>query len=133
MVEKDANSLGAALHDRNDGLQADRRVSRPVRAAFYVPYVPHVRGRQTPVARWQVRQGRVRPQECAPDYPVVAAWSGFLLSVGAGAFALGMAIHHETLAAQQHAPRPERIYYCATGVEMPAFEPCKEIKGRRDI
>jgi hypothetical protein len=25
------------------------------------------------------------------------------------------------------------IYYCATAVETPAFEPCKEIKGRRDI
>jgi hypothetical protein len=23
---------------------------------------------------------------------------------------------------------PEPIYYCATGVEMPAFEPCKEMK-----
>jgi hypothetical protein len=60
------------------------------------------------------------------------AWSGFLLFIGAGAFALGMAIHNKTLAAQRP-PRPKPIYYCATGVEMPAFEPCKEIKGRRDI
>ena len=35
MVENtDANSLGAALHDGNDGLPNDRGVSRPVRAAF---------------------------------------------------------------------------------------------------
>ena len=134
MTEKtDANSLGAALHDRDDGLQADRRVSRPIRAAFYVPHIQHGRGRQTSGVRWQVRQGEVRPQERAPDYAVVAGWSGFLLSIGAGAFALGMVIHNDTLPAQQHAPRAERIYYCAAGVEMPAFEPCKEMKGQRDI
>jgi hypothetical protein len=52
--------------------------------------------------------------------------------IGAAAFALGMAIHSETLA-QQRPPRPEPIYYCATGVEFPAFEPCKEMKGTRDI
>ena len=68
----------------------------------------------------------------APDYPVVAAWAGFLLFVGAVAFALGTAIHNEA-SAQQHASRPEQIYYCATDVEMPAFEPCKEMKGQRDI
>jgi hypothetical protein len=49
-----------------------------------------------------------------------------------GAFALGMAMHNEALAKQQ-APCPEPIYYCARGVEMPAFEPCKEMKGQRDI
>jgi hypothetical protein len=40
-----------------------------------------------------------------------------------------MAIHNEALAKQQ-TPRAEPIYYCATGVEMPAFEPCKEMKTR---
>ena len=43
----------------------------------------------------EVRQGAVRPQERAPDYRVVAAWSGFLLLIGAGAFIVGMAIHYE--------------------------------------
>jgi len=74
----------------------------------------------------------MRSQERAADYSVVLAWSGFLLFIGAGAFALGMAIHNEAIA-QQHTPRPETIYYCATGVEMPAFEPCKEMKGQRYI
>jgi hypothetical protein len=74
----------------------------------------------------------VRPQERAPDYRVVAAWSGFLLFIGAGAFAVGMAIHNETLAAQR--PRqPEPIYYCATGEEIPLYEPCKDRKDQRDI
>jgi hypothetical protein len=43
-----------------------------------------------------------------------------------------MAIHNETLAAQRR-PQPEPIYYCTTGEEMPLYEPCKEMKGRRDI
>jgi hypothetical protein len=34
----------------------------------------------------------MRAQERAPDYRVVAAWSAFLLFIGAGAFVLGMAI-----------------------------------------
>jgi hypothetical protein len=72
----------------------------------------------------------MRPQERATNYPVVAAWSAFLL--GAGAFVIGMAIHNEATA-KSPAPRPEPIYYCATGAEMPAFEPCKEMKGQRDI
>lgn len=29
--------------------------------------------------------------------------------------------------------RLEPIYYCATGVGMPAFEPCKEMMDQRDI
>jgi hypothetical protein len=74
----------------------------------------------------------MRPQERAPNYPVVAAGTGFLLFIGAGAFALAMAIHNEALAKQQ-TPRPDPIYYCATGVEFPAFEPCKEMKAQRDI
>jgi hypothetical protein len=68
----------------------------------------------------------------APNYRVVAAWSSFLLLIGASAFAFGMAIHNQAIA-QQPAPLPEPIYYCATGVQMPAFEPCKEMKGQRDI
>jgi hypothetical protein len=31
------------------------------------------------------------------------------------------------------ARRPRRIYYCATGVETPMFEPCKEMKDQSDI
>ena len=73
-----------------------------------------------------------RPQERAPNYQVVVAWSAFLVFIGAGAFVLGMAIHNETLAAQRP-PHPEPIYYCATGDEMPLFEPCKEMKAERNI
>jgi hypothetical protein len=123
MVEKtNVDSVGFALLDRNDGLQTHRRVFRSIGAASYVPDLRHGGGRQTSGAGRQVRQGGVRAQKRAPDYPVVAAWAGFLLSVGAGAFALGMAIHNEALAKQQ-TPRPEPIYYCATGVEMPLYEP----------
>jgi hypothetical protein len=74
----------------------------------------------------------MRPQERAPDYRVVAAWSAFLIFIGAGAFVIGMAIHNEATA-KPPAPRPEPIYYCATGEEMQPFEPCKEMKGQRDV
>jgi hypothetical protein len=57
-------------------------------------------------------QGAMRPQERAAGYPVVAAWSAFLHLIGAGAFVLGMAIQ---ATAKPPAPRPEPIYYCATG------------------
>jgi hypothetical protein len=43
-----------------------------------------------------------------------------------------MAIHNEATA-KPPAPRPASIYNCATGAELPAFEPCKEMKGTRDI
>jgi hypothetical protein len=132
MEKKHAHSVGSFMLDRDDGLQTDRRISRSNGVAFYVPELRHGRGGQASGASGQLRQGGVRPQERAPDYRVVAAWSGFLLFIGAGAFALGMAIHNEALAKQQ-APRPEPIYYCATGAEFPAFEPCKEMKGQRDI
>ena len=129
MVEKNAYSFGSFMLHRNDGLQTARGRARSIGIASDIW---HGRGRQAPGAREQVRQSGVRPQGRSPDYPVVAAWAGFLLFVGAGAFALGTAIHNEA-SAQQHAPRPEQIYYCATDVEMPAFEPCKEMKGQRDI
>jgi hypothetical protein len=29
--------------------------------------------------------------------------------------------------------KPEPIYYCATGAEMPLYEPCKDRKDQRDI
>jgi hypothetical protein len=35
-------------------------------------------------------------------------------------------------AAQQAQPPPP-VHYRATGAEMPMFEPCKEMKGQRDI
>jgi hypothetical protein len=60
------------------------------------------------------------------------AWVGLILFIGASAFVVGMAIHSEAIA-QHPAPRPEPIYYCATGLELPAFEPCKERKDQRDI
>ena len=72
------------------------------------------------------------PRERAPDYRVVAAWAGFLLFIGAGAFAIGMAIHNEAHA-KPPAPRPEPIYYCATGEEIPLYEPCRDRKDERDI
>lgn len=74
----------------------------------------------------------MRLQSRAPNYPEALAWSGLLILVGAGAWCFGMAIHDEALAKRQTS-RPEPIYYCATGTEMPAFEPCKEMKNLRDI
>jgi hypothetical protein len=45
-----------------------------------------------------------------------------------------MAIHNEATP-NQRVPqaRESSIYYCATGDEMPAFEPFNEMKGTRDI
>ena len=74
----------------------------------------------------------MRPQERAPDYRVVAAWSAFLILMGAGAFVVSMAIHNEATA-KQPAPRPEPIYYCATGEEIPLYQPCKDRKDQLDI
>jgi hypothetical protein len=70
----------------------------------------------------------MRAQERAPNYRVVAAWSAFMIFIGAAAF---VAFHNEATA-KPPAARPEPIYYCATGAELPAFEPCKEMKGTRD-
>jgi hypothetical protein len=75
-----------------------------------------------------MREGAMRAQERVPNYPVVAAWPAFLIFIGAGTFALGMAIH-----AKPPAPRPEPVYYCATDAELPAFEPCKDRKDESDI
>jgi hypothetical protein len=132
MEKKHAHGVSAFMLDRNDGLQIDRRVYRPVRVAFHLPSIQRGRTRQAPGARREVRQGGLRPQKRASDYRLVAAWSGLLVLIGAGAFALGMGIHNQELAAQGR-KRPEPIYYCATGVEMPMYEPCKEMKGQRDI
>ena len=49
------------------------------------------------------------PQERAPDYRVAAAWSGFLAFIGAGAFALGMAIHNQATAKTRTAPRADLL------------------------
>jgi hypothetical protein len=48
-----------------------------------------------------------------------------LLFIGVGAFVAGMAINIEAVA-QRPKPRSEPIYYCATGVETPAFEPARK-------
>ena len=114
------------------GLQTSRRGAGSNGIAFYVPEIRTGGSGQAPCAGGQVRQGAVRPQERVPNYPVVAAWSAFLLVIGAGAFALGMAIHNEAHA-KSTAPHPAQIYYCATGEEMPLYEPCKERKDQRDI
>jgi hypothetical protein len=74
----------------------------------------------------------MRPLERAPNYPVVLAWSAFLLFIGAGAFVVGMAVHTEATA-KPPAPHPAQICYCATGEEMPLYEPCKDRKDQRDI
>jgi hypothetical protein len=133
MTERtDADSVRFAVLDRDNGLQEYRGRSRSNRVAFYAPEIRPGRSGQTSGAGRQVRQGAMRPQERAPDYRVIAAWSAFLLSIGAGAFVVGMTIHNEAIA-QQPKPRPEPIYYCVTGVEMPPYEPCKERKDRRDI
>jgi hypothetical protein len=118
--------------DGDDGLQTARARTRSDGVAFRVRDLWHERGGQKLAARKQAHRDGARPQKPPPDYPIVLAWSCFLLFLGAGAFALGMAIHNEALAKQQ-IPRPDSIYYCATSVEMPAFEPCKEMKSQRDI
>jgi hypothetical protein len=76
-----------------------------------LPFVHEIRtgrGSTASGARRQVRHGAVSAQERAPDYRVVAAWSAFLILIGAGAFVLGMAIHNEAHASRP-APRPEPI------------------------
>jgi hypothetical protein len=59
--------------------------------------------------------------------------AGFLLLIGAGVWCFGMTIPN----AQAHRRVPQAgktsIYYCATGVELPAFLPCKNMKAQRDI
>ena len=85
MTEKtDANSFGAALLDRNDGLQKYRGVCRSNGVAFYLPAIRYGGGGQTSGAGRQVRQSAMRSQERAADYSVVLAWSGLLLFIGAG-------------------------------------------------
>ena len=132
MVDTDAHSVDTLILNWNDGSKTDCRSFPPSGVAVHVPKLRHGRGGHTPGARRQVCQGSVSPQERAPNYPVALAWSGLLILIGAGAWCVGMSIHNEALARQQTS-RPEPIYYCATGVEMPAFEPCKEMKSLRDI
>jgi hypothetical protein len=115
--------------------RAERRIAEYRRSNGVAVYVPSIRdggsGEASGAGR-QVRQGGLRPQERSPDYQLVAARSAFLIFIGAGAFVLGMAIHNEATA-KPPAPHPEPIYYCATGEEIPLYEPCKEMKGQRDI
>jgi hypothetical protein len=93
-----------------------------------LPFIAlHTAWKKAPGARRQVRQGGVCPQERAPDDRVVAAWSAFLIFMGAGAFAVGMAIHNETHANHLVPQSRERsIYYCATGEEMLLYEPARK-------
>jgi hypothetical protein len=44
----------------------------------------------------------------------------------------GGGIHSQLLAAQK-VQRPEPIYYCAAGEQIPLYEPCKDRKDQRDI
>ena len=60
MVETNANSVGFALLDRNDGLQTNRGVFRSNGVAFYVPLIRDGGSGQAAGARRQVRQGAVR-------------------------------------------------------------------------
>jgi hypothetical protein len=57
-----------------------------------------------------------------------------MLFIGAGAFAIGMAIHNEAQA-NHLAPqaRESSIYYCTTGEEMPLYDTCLGRKDQRDI
>jgi hypothetical protein len=92
---------------------------------------------QTSGAGRQVRQGAVRAQERAPDYRVVAAWSGFLAFIGAGAFALGMAIHNEATAKPPalHSAGPahnlERIFYAILHLKTGCSDSCDHVCERR--
>jgi hypothetical protein len=134
MVETNANSVDFALLDRNDGLQTNRGDFRSNGVAFHVLDIRHGRGGQAYSARGQVRQSGVRPQEGAPNYRVVTAWAGFMFFIGAGAVAIGMAIH-SAAHANHLVPqaRESSIYYCTTGEEMPLYEPCRNRKEQRDI
>ena len=71
--------------------------------------------------------------ERTPDCRVVAAWSAFLIFIGAGAFVIGMAIHNAHADHPVRQARESSIYYCATGEEIPLYEPCKDRKDQRDI
>jgi hypothetical protein len=132
MENKDADSLDIALLDWDDRLQKYSGSFRSNGVAFYVPPIRNGGSRQASGARGQVRQGAVRAQERAPNYRVVAPWSGFLIFIGAGAFVVGVPFHNEATA-KPPAPRPGPIYYCATGEEMPLYEPCRDKKDQRDI
>jgi hypothetical protein len=65
IVDTDAYGIDSVTLDRNNGLLADRGVSRQL-TCRYVPNLWHGRGGQTLGTRGQVRQGGLRPQERAP-------------------------------------------------------------------
>jgi hypothetical protein len=111
MVENNTYSVGSFMLDRRNRWQTARGASRPIGVTFHVPPIRHRRGRQTPGAGRQVRQGGMRPEKRAPNYRLVAAWAALLIVVGAGAWCIGMAIHNNEALAQHHAPRPEATYY----------------------
>jgi hypothetical protein len=132
MLDTHANSIGFAVLDWNNPLQTDRGPSRSIGVTFHVPDLRHGRCGQTSRAGRNVRQDNERSHERAPNYLVVLSWVGFLLFIGAGGWVVGMVLHNEALAKQQTS-HPASIYYCSTGVDMPMYEPCKDMKYQRDI
>jgi hypothetical protein len=122
-----------AMQDRNDGLQTASEGSRSVGTAVHVPYMRHRRSGRTRCARTQVGEDGARPQERLPNYRVALVRGSLLLSIGAGTWCFGMAIHSAHAHHRVPQARESSIYYCATGLEFPAFEPCKNMKGQRDI
>jgi hypothetical protein len=131
MVNIDARSVDSFVLDRSGGVQTACGASRPIGVAVDVSDLRHGRGDQEPGARWKARQDGVHPQKHATNYPVTLGWAGLLLCIGVGAWEVCLAIH-DARAAQQ-APHAAAIYYCSTGVEMPIFEPCKEMKDQKNI
>jgi len=58
--------------------------------------------------------------ERTPDCRVVAAWSAFLIFIGAGAFVIGMAIHNAHANHPVPQARESSIYYCARCMSLAA-------------
>jgi hypothetical protein len=105
MVEENADSLDSFMLDRDGGLQELSR-KLPIKRSCLLCASNTDRKRQPNIrAGRQVRQGAKLGQKRAPDYPVIFAWSCFLLFIGVGAFVVGMAIHNEATA-KPPAPHP---------------------------